>query len=127
MERKNNYISLGVTVFLTAAAILLFYDTFFGGKGLLALLETLSPSWELVLCTQNEEDWQQLQNILWAVGPKNGFILVKTSQNQERLAKIAPFTQPSPIPTGEGQCYLCKNGTCMQPQTLSQLANLLQC
>ncbi len=95
--------------------------------GLLALLETLSPSWELVLCTQNEEDWQQLQNILWAVGPKNGFVLVKTSQNQERLAKIAPFTQPYPIPTGEGQCYLCKNGTCMQPQTLSQLANLLQC
>ena len=39
MERKNHYISLGVTVFLTAAAILLFYDTFFGGKGLLALLE----------------------------------------------------------------------------------------
>ena len=43
MERKNNYISLGVTVFLTAAAILLFYDTFFGGKGLLALLETVRP------------------------------------------------------------------------------------
>ena len=43
MERKNHYISLGVTVFLTAAAILLFYDTFFGGKGLLALLETVRP------------------------------------------------------------------------------------
>ena len=32
MERKNNYISMGVTAFLTAAAILLFYDTLFGGK-----------------------------------------------------------------------------------------------
>lgn len=43
MERKNNYISLGVTAFLTAAAILVFYDTFFGGKFLLALLETVRP------------------------------------------------------------------------------------
>ena len=43
MERRNNYISMGVTVFLTAAAILLFYDTLFGGKVLLALLKTVQP------------------------------------------------------------------------------------
>lgn len=43
MERRNNYINMGVTAFLTAAAILLFYDTLFGGKALLALLETVKP------------------------------------------------------------------------------------
>jgi len=43
MERKNNYISMGVTAFLTAAAILLLHDTFFGGKAVLALLETVKP------------------------------------------------------------------------------------
>ena len=43
MERKNNYISMGVTAFLTAAAILLFYDTLFGGKAVLALLKTVQP------------------------------------------------------------------------------------
>ena len=43
MERRNNYISMGVTAFLTAAAILLFYDTFFGGKAVMALLETVKP------------------------------------------------------------------------------------
>ena len=43
MERRNNYVSMGVTAFLTAAAILLFYDTLFGGKVLLALLETVKP------------------------------------------------------------------------------------
>ena len=43
MERKNNYASMGVTAFLTAAAVLLFYDTLFGGKVLLALLETVKP------------------------------------------------------------------------------------
>ena len=43
MERKNNCISMGVTAFLTAAAILLFYDTLFGGKAVLALLRTVRP------------------------------------------------------------------------------------
>ncbi|MEY8385893.1 AI-2E family transporter [Oscillospiraceae bacterium 38-13] len=43
MERKNNYVSMGVTAFLTAAAIMLFYDTFFGGKAVLALLKTVQP------------------------------------------------------------------------------------
>lgn len=43
MERKNNYISMGVTAFLTAAAILLFYDTLFGGRAVLALLKTVQP------------------------------------------------------------------------------------
>ena len=43
MERRNNYISMGVTAFLTAAAVLLFYDTLFGGKAVLALLKTVQP------------------------------------------------------------------------------------
>lgn len=43
MERRNNYVSMGVTAFLTAAAVLLFYDTLFGGKAVLALLETVKP------------------------------------------------------------------------------------
>ncbi len=43
MERKSNYISMGVTAFLTAAAVLLFYDTFFGGRAVLALLKTVQP------------------------------------------------------------------------------------
>lgn len=43
MERKNNYVSMGVTAFLTAAAILLFYDTLFGGRAVLSLLETVKP------------------------------------------------------------------------------------
>ena len=43
MERKNHYISMGVSAFVTAAAVLLFYDTLFGGKAVLALLETVRP------------------------------------------------------------------------------------
>ena len=43
MERKKDYIGAGVTAFLTAAAILLLYDTFFGGKVLLALVTSVRP------------------------------------------------------------------------------------
>ena len=43
MERKNHYFSMGVSAFVTAAAVLLFYDTLFGGKAVLALLETVRP------------------------------------------------------------------------------------
>lgn len=43
MERKKDYTGMGVTAFLTAAAILLFYDTLFGGKMILALLASVRP------------------------------------------------------------------------------------
>lgn len=43
MERKNHYVAAGVTAFLTAAAILLFYDTLFGGKAILTLLTAIRP------------------------------------------------------------------------------------
>ena len=47
MTRKDGYVKLGVTVFLTVAGILLFYDTLFGSKNLLhfwsKLLEALGP------------------------------------------------------------------------------------
>lgn len=43
MDQENGYFKLGLTVFATAAAILLFYDTLFGGKAILALLAALGP------------------------------------------------------------------------------------
>ena len=43
MDQKSNCIRIGVTAFLTAAALLLFYDTLFGGKVLLALLRAMGP------------------------------------------------------------------------------------
>jgi len=43
MERKHDYIGIGVTAFLTTAAVMLFYDTFFGGKAVLALLAAVRP------------------------------------------------------------------------------------
>ncbi len=43
MEHKDRYILLGVTAFCTAAAIILFYDTLFGGKMVLSFLKAVQP------------------------------------------------------------------------------------
>lgn len=43
VDRKKDYTAMGVTAFLTAAAVMLLYDTLFGGKAVLALLRTVQP------------------------------------------------------------------------------------
>lgn len=43
MDRKKDYTAMGVTAFLTAAAVMLLYDTLFGGKTALALVRTVQP------------------------------------------------------------------------------------
>lgn len=43
MDYKDRYIFLGFTAFTAAAAILLFYDTLFGGGAVLALMKTVQP------------------------------------------------------------------------------------
>jgi len=43
MDRRKDYIGMGVTAFLTAAAIILLYDTVFGGKAALELLTAVRP------------------------------------------------------------------------------------
>ena len=47
MRRESNYFQIGLTAFAVVAAILLFYDTLFGGKVLLLiagqLLSAVSP------------------------------------------------------------------------------------
>ena len=37
MRRESNYFQIGLTAFAVVAAILLFYDTLFGGKVLLLI------------------------------------------------------------------------------------------
>ena len=41
--RDNKYFQMGLTAFAAAAAILLFYDTLFGGKAILALAAAMGP------------------------------------------------------------------------------------
>ena len=42
-------------------------------------------------------------------------VLVKTPENAQQLADIAPFTQAYPIPANGAQYCLCRGGTCRPP------------
>ena len=83
------------------------------GFGLVALLEELWPTAELV-CTAQEEP-QELLALLAREAPPGLTVLLKTPESQDVLAKLAPFTQPYPIPDQGARYYLCRNGACAQP------------
>ena len=80
---------------------------------MLALLETLWPTAELI-CTG-----QDVPPGLWAwlrTSPRFDLsVLVKTTENREALAAVAPFTRDYPIPDSGWRFYLCRNGSCTAP------------
>ncbi|HCB65712.1 MAG TPA: hypothetical protein DEP43_07105 [Ruminococcaceae bacterium] len=80
---------------------------------LLALLEELWPSAELVCAAQ--EPPKELLSFLCHEPRLNLTVLVKTPENAESLAKIAPFTAQYPVPKAGVQYYLCRGGACQSP------------
>ncbi len=91
---------------------------------LLAMTEVLYPSKELI-CVLPGPCEDSLKARL-AVVPDYGLhILVKTPDNAEKLAQLAPFTADYPI--GETpRYYLCENGSCRQPsENLNAVLELL--
>lgn len=80
---------------------------------LLAMAEVLYPAKELV-CVLPGPCTDSLKARLAAAPDYGLHILVKTPDNAEKLAKLAPFTAAYPI--GEKPMYyLCENGSCRQP------------
>lgn len=77
--------------------------------GLLALMEELYPSRELV-CTAAQWPGKALHSLAEEV-----HTLVKTPENQRALDKLAPFTAHYPIPEEGEAFYLCQDGTCTAP------------
>ncbi len=54
-------------------------------------------------------------------------IIVKKTENEVLLSKIAPFTKDYPVDTVKNQFYLCKNGTCLKPvECISQLKEAIE-
>lgn len=83
------------------------------GFAMLALLEELWPSAELVCAAQ--EVPAELPDFLSKNSIPGLTVLVKTPENQEHLQALAPFTQDYPIPDQGARYYLCRNGTCTAP------------
>ena len=80
---------------------------------LLAMLEELWPTAELVCAAQ--ELPAELPAFLRRVPWTNLTVLVKTPENEQLLAEIAPFTAAFPIPVTGARYYLCRDGACQAP------------
>ena len=80
---------------------------------LLALLEELWPTAELI-CTAQELP-EELSAFLRREPRQNLTVLVKTPENEQTLAKIAPFTANYPIPVSGVRYCLCRGGACQSP------------
>ena len=88
------------------------------------MTEVLYPSRELI-CVLPGPCEDSLKARLAAAPDYGLHILVKTPDNAEKLAQLAPFTADYPI--GEtSRYYLCENGSCRQPsENLSAVLELL--
>jgi len=91
---------------------------------LLAMMEELYPSRELICVTDGEVP-------AWLAGAGETYhltVLAKTPENSRALANAAPHTAGYPIPAGQGpRFYLCREGACMPPtDSLEDLRGLLR-
>ena len=92
---------------------------------MLAFLEELWPTAELVVTAQ--EPPEELQAFLRG-NPHPGLsMLVKTPENADALAALAPFTKDYQILMQGARYYLCRNGACAQPvDSISKLKTVLR-
>ena len=84
--------------------------------GLIALTEALYPSVELICVTSGQEIPCELDQWMKNGLNPNCFVILKTKDNTEILAKLAPFTRSYPIPKKDSLYYVCENGTCKVPE-----------
>ena len=95
------------------------------GFAMLALLEELWPSAELVCTAQAVPE--ELIAFLRKVSRPELTVLVKTPETAEALADLAPFTADYPIPEQGARYYLCQNGACAQPvDSIAQIKSSLE-
>ncbi|MEA4815717.1 MAG: thioredoxin domain-containing protein [Lachnospiraceae bacterium] len=82
---------------------------------LLAFMQKLYPSRELVCVTTENQVITELQKFLQENNLSLLSTLVKTRENQFTLAKAAPFTKEYPFPKNGTAYYLCTGGACAAP------------
>jgi uncharacterized protein YyaL (SSP411 family) len=91
---------------------------------LLALLEELWPSAELV-CAAQEIPGALLDFLRERPRPELS-VLAKTPLTEPRLTRLVPFTTDYPIPPSGALYYLCRGQSCAQPvETIGEVRRLL--
>ena len=93
---------------------------------LLALMEAEYPSAELVCAASGNTVPGELAKLV-AQKPSVGLsVILKTSENAEKLKAAAPFTAEYRIPQSGAMYYLCRDKTCFEPaNSLEKLGDAL--
>lgn len=83
--------------------------------GLIAFLQTLYPSQELVCVTSENSMPESLKTHLQKMPSLNRSVILKTCRNQTELEKVISYVKDYPIPDQGALYYLCQNGMCKAP------------
>jgi uncharacterized protein YyaL (SSP411 family) len=83
--------------------------------GLIAAMTELYPSKEIVCVTDLKEEVDHLRGMLARYFSPNLTVLVKSSEANDVLSKIAPFTRDYLAPAGQTFFYVCENKSCSVP------------
>lgn len=84
-------------------------------SALMVLSGQFLTSRQLVITSKKESLPGEIQKLLSKYHPLDLAVLVKTEQNKDYLASIAPFTEEYPVQSDKVSCYLCQNQTCSAP------------
>lgn len=84
-------------------------------SALMVLSTEFLTSRQLVITSKKESLPEEFQKLLSKYHPLDLAVLVKTEQNKDYLASIAPFTEEYPVQSDKVSCYLCQNQTCSAP------------
>lgn len=84
--------------------------------GLMAMMEVLYPSQEIVLVSEEQKTPAKVREILkhWN-SLKNKFVLVKNAHNAAGLEKEIPFLSAYSITEGRTAVYVCRDARCEPP------------
>lgn len=83
---------------------------------LIALMEELYPSKELVCASADGKLPAELEQYLSRKPDHQLYVLLKTRQNERELSDLVPFTKDYPVPEQGCTYYLCSEGRCRLPE-----------
>jgi uncharacterized protein YyaL (SSP411 family) len=98
--------------------------------GYTQFLQTLdfTPSYEIVVVgNRTDKDTQSMLRAIENVTGRPKVVLLKTPDNADRLAELAPFTKSQTARDGRATVYVCENFSCNAPTTdIDELVRLLK-
>ena len=80
---------------------------------MLAFMDALNPSQELIALSPEPEDLRELRKL--AAAKPILTVVVKSPENGQELAELAPYTKEYPVTAGHPQFYLCSGNSCAAP------------